>query len=117
MTIARLLAACRDVIKRREWHERTVTAAEHCEWCSEYQQDGHAPDCIFTELNNIFASLPADMGEQEYVIVPRELVECFVDKEPCWFDHHGYCQEHGWTSTPCGMAELRACLDQQKEST
>ena len=19
-----------------------------------------------------------------------------VDDEPCWFDHHGYCQAHGW---------------------
>jgi hypothetical protein len=32
-----------------------------------------------------------------------------VDDEPCWYDHHGYCQAHFVTS-PCEMAEARAAL-------
>jgi len=27
-----------------------------------------------------------------------ELVECFVDPDPCSFDHHGGCQAHGFLS-------------------
>lgn len=26
----------------------------------------------------------------------RVLLADLVDPEPCGFDHHGYCQEHGW---------------------
>lgn len=26
----------------------------------------------------------------------RELVEAFTDSDPCWFDHHGGCQSHGY---------------------
>lgn len=35
-----------------------------------------------------------------------------IDDEPCWYDHHGYCQAHG-LSSPCEMAEARKLLDSE----
>lgn len=32
-----------------------------------------------------------------------------IDDEPCWYDHHGYCQAHFITS-PCEMAIARTAL-------
>lgn len=31
----------------------------------------------------------------------EKIVYDFVEGEtyPCWYDHHGYCQEHGWFDT------------------
>jgi len=42
----------------------------------------------------------------------RELLYDFVHVEdtPCRYDHHGACQEHGWTEGPCGVAEARHLL-------
>ena len=33
----------------------------------------------------------------------RVMVEALRDSDPCEFDHHGYCQAHGWMTTdkPC----------------
>lgn len=28
----------------------------------------------------------------------REVIYNLIDDEPCCFDHHGYCQTHGWMS-------------------
>lgn len=44
------------------------------------------------------------------------LIRDLADPDPCWFDHHGYCQAHGWMDTepPCadGRAQkLLAALD------
>lgn len=25
------------------------------------------------------------------------LIRDLTDPDPCWFDHHGHCQAHGWT--------------------
>lgn len=35
-----------------------------------------------------------------------------VDPDPCWYDHHGYCQAHGWTQTEprCPHARARELL-------
>ena len=32
-----------------------------------------------------------------------ELLRDFTDPDPCSFDHHGYCQAHGWLTgeRPC----------------
>ena len=42
------------------------------------------------------------------------LIRDLVDDEPCWFDHHGGCQAHGYLSlTPgqqCPQAEAKALL-------
>jgi hypothetical protein len=29
----------------------------------------------------------------------RVLVDDLADPDPCWHDHHGYCQAHGWFAT------------------
>lgn len=38
----------------------------------------------------------------EKITIPRDLLECLVDSEPCHFDHHGGCQEHGHLSLQPG---------------
>lgn len=38
----------------------------------------------------------------------REVLFGFIDDEPCWYDHHGYCQAHFSGEIPCYMAEARA---------
>lgn len=36
----------------------------------------------------------------------------FLDDEPCEFDHHGYCQMHGWLDEgECSMSRARRILD------
>lgn len=50
----------------------------------------------------------------------REMLDGFIDDEPCTFDHHGYCQTHFSGATPCYMAEARAYLamvPQAREAT
>lgn len=39
----------------------------------------------------------ARLAQAEELI--RDLAEAEF-KEPCSFDHHGYCQAHGWFDTP-----------------
>ncbi|MCP2162679.1 hypothetical protein [Williamsia serinedens] len=29
----------------------------------------------------------------------RSLIGDLYDESECWYDHHGYCQAHGWTDT------------------
>jgi hypothetical protein len=48
------------------------------------------------------------------LFVRRGLLEDLVDDEPCWFDHHGGCQGHGYLSLQhgetCPQAELKTLL-------
>jgi hypothetical protein len=46
-----------------------------------------------------------------------ELVRDFLDPDPCWFDHHGYCQAHGWfdTDPACPHGRARRLLDDPEE--
>jgi hypothetical protein len=45
----------------------------------------------------------------------RELLDDLYDDSPCSFDHHGYCQEHGWLQPgTCIMARVRAALSGDK---
>ena len=41
-----------------------------------------------------------------------ELVSDFIfDDDPCFHDHHGYCQAHGWFCTdPCPHKRARAAI-------
>lgn len=36
------------------------------------------------------------MEPAEYVTIPASLLWDLVDEDPCSFDHHGYCQAHGY---------------------
>lgn len=51
--------------------------------------------------------------------VPLNLLECFVDPDECWYDHHGGCQAHGYLSLQPGMVcpqlELKQLLEKYKE--
>ncbi len=38
----------------------------------------------------------------EHIIVPVDLLNDLVDPDPCWFDHHGGCQAHGYISLQPG---------------
>lgn len=50
--------------------------------------------------------------------VSRDLLESFLDTDPCWFDHNGGCQAHGYLSLEagegCPQRELKTllCADQ-----
>lgn len=41
-----------------------------------------------------------------------ELIQDLADPDPCTFDHHGYCQAHGWMATDphCPHARARDVL-------
>lgn len=39
----------------------------------------------------------------------RELLARNIDNEPCWRDHHGYCQAH-YLEEDCSVAAARAAL-------
>jgi hypothetical protein len=42
---------------------------------------------------------------------PIDLLEEFVDDDPCWLDHHGYCQAHNYFGEgECRMARARRLL-------
>ncbi|MFF8250130.1 hypothetical protein [Streptomyces griseus] len=45
-----------------------------------------------------FDTPPAQTVSERLALV-EALVSDFVDPDPCWFDHHGYCQAHGWAAT------------------
>lgn len=49
---------------------------------------------------------PADLRGR--VAVLEALVGDFIDPDPCHFDHHGYCQAHGWFATDPGCPHGRA---------
>ncbi|WP_045562691.1 hypothetical protein [Streptomyces sp. FxanaA7] len=38
----------------------------------------------------------------------EELVKQLADPDPCWFDHHGHCQAHGWPYTEPSCPDGRA---------
>lgn len=54
----------------------------------------------------------------------RGLVEELIDPDPCWFDHHGYCQAHKLHEKPCPherakdlLAELSGTSDSPDDLT
>jgi hypothetical protein len=53
------------------------------------------------------------------LIVSRELLESLVDSDPCWFDHHGGCQAHGYLSLKpgekCPQHELKEILKREDD--
>jgi hypothetical protein len=54
---------------------------------------------IIEQINN-------KQNENDVIALLKEsitLLRKFVDENDCQFDHHGYCQEHGWAdSNGCG---------------
>jgi alpha-ketoglutarate-dependent taurine dioxygenase len=52
------------------------------------------------------------------VAVLEELVKQLADPDPCWFDHHGHCQAHGWpyTEPSCPNGRAQKLFPETKES-
>lgn len=41
----------------------------------------------------------------------QNAIAYLTDPTPCWFDHHGYCQAHGWlTAGECPHARAKRLL-------
>lgn len=42
----------------------------------------------------------------------KAILEDLEENEPCFYDHHGYCQAHGWFETDpvCPQKRLRDIL-------
>lgn len=55
-------------------------------------------------------SLQIDKQKDAKIEQLTEALRGVVDDEPCWLDHHGYCQTHG-LGNPCEMAIARAVLE------
>lgn len=60
---------------------------------------------------------PADAqtpAQPDTLTVSRELLESLVDEGPCYFDHHGGCQGHGYLGLQpgelCPQYELKVLL-------
>jgi hypothetical protein len=50
------------------------------------------------------------VGKPDLVTQAFALLARFVDDEPCWFDHGGFCQAHG-CEPPCRNQAVRDLLD------
>lgn len=65
--------------------------------------------------SRVEAAAPAEpTGDTERISVPRDLLDSMIDPDPCWFDHHGGCQAHGYLSLEpgevCPQADLKSLL-------
>lgn len=50
--------------------------------------------------------------EREAIMLLLNLVSDLADMGKCWYDHHGYCQEHVWLqSGPCPHARAQSLFD------
>ncbi len=67
---------------------------------------GEAPDLV-AGLNSPCASL-----ECKVISLLFDLVSDLADMGKCWYDHHGYCQEHGWLDSGiCPHARAQSLFD------
>lgn len=91
--------------------------------CSLSHEEARA---VFVELRALRAQVAATdiatSGDDRSV--SRDLLVSLLDDDPCWFDHHGGCQAHGYLSLEpgelCPQAELKALLvptDEPEEGT
>jgi hypothetical protein len=62
-------------------------------------------------LTETASKVALELGRREVM----DLLADFVDTDDCWFDHHGYCQAHGWfrTDPTCPHARAKDLLDAQ----
>jgi hypothetical protein len=67
------------------------------------------------DMKTVLAAVLAVI-ERDYLHVMADL----VDTEPCWFDHHGGCQAHGFLSLEpgekCPHAEAKELLGMEGSS-
>ncbi|WP_399553874.1 hypothetical protein OG473_39430 (plasmid) [Streptomyces anulatus] len=63
---------------------------------------------IWRAVHAALDAAPAAPAVAERLALVEALVSDFIDPDPCWFDHHGYCQAHGWAATDPGCPHGRA---------
>lgn len=68
----------------------------------ELMYDGHFLDCDHIEDHDPYATAKAAELIDLIVAAERErwttVLADLTDPDPCWFDHHGGCQAHGFIS-------------------
>lgn len=47
----------------------------------------------------VVSAILADLSAQGLAIVEEGLIGDLCDPGECWYDHHGFCQAHGWMAT------------------
>ena len=47
-------------------------------------------------------------GRRQAAADIQQLIVDLTDEDPCRFDHHGYCQAHGWMATDPRCPHARA---------
>ena len=73
------------------------------------QSDYHEARCKIAEL--VTTTELCQRAREGHVAVPLETLMAVVDPDPCRFDHHGYCQAHGWLEEgDCPTAKLQALI-------
>ncbi|MGW7398072.1 hypothetical protein ACWGH7_16425 [Streptomyces cyaneofuscatus] len=75
---------------------------------------------IWRAVHAALNAAPPAPAVSERLALVESLVADFVDPDPCWFDHHGYCQAHGWVGTDPGCPHGRAKdlgLEETEEAT
>lgn len=101
-----------------------LTAAIDALWADRYPDEPY-PDSEFdadrlTIEGHAHAVLEAVLPllRQRYKPVIDILTD-LTDPNPCWYDHHGYCQEHGWMTTdpPCAQKRAKEWLNGGTDET
>lgn len=58
------------------------------------------------------------MTDNGFIQIRRNLLQELIDTEPCWFDHHGGCQSHGYLDLKpgeiCPQQQLKGLLEDTK---
>jgi hypothetical protein len=67
-------------------------------------------------IERLIAAYRAAIGARSNDLT--DLVKDLTDPDPCHFDHHGYCQAHGWFATEpaCPHGRAHKLFPETKES-
>lgn len=100
-------ACIAEALAKHRWMEDPYSAGEcSCGYRDDADDVGHQAAVI--------AALP------DIAIVRRTLLAELVDPDPCWFDHNGGCQAHGYISLEpgetCPVHDAKAILAAGGES-
>lgn len=98
-----------DPMEHTDWLERNVAKGD-LDLMEQWVQDGRR----MAESSKA----ATEAREAEELKPLTELVKDLTDPDPCRFDHHGYCQAHGWTATDpaCPHGRAHALYPETKEN-
>lgn len=98
-----------DPEEHTDWLERTVAKGDF-ELMDKWVRDGQR----LAESSKESAEARA----AEELKPLTDLVKELTDPDPCHFDHHGYCQAHGWMATEpaCPHSRAQALFPDTKEA-